>query len=377
MDKIVTYLNIRAHVSAGYKTENPTSLEEAYISGFTNMTFVDQGYYESTVALIPKYNKQFLTTDFWKHGQAGSIDIADKIYPTYWYGKQHPFEFEFIVADAPQVHKIFDSLEIISNNVEPESFHYEIVGDCYNFAEDKKNMYIRQEATKELYQYNGCDITYAEDYNELESVHRPLVNSEGQEIKGYYSKSTLLPLYYSRQDSVNNIEDFYHLKDDVPTKDFSALAGGEIVHYKTLDEYRIWNHAKAVDMKSKGRLRGNMQYQEDKWKVQINPINVIQSNEPAWNSEDLMNRTTEELSADKIPIELSQAPIPDEVLAKDEITPDDIPENSKDRAIVAWSHTKSTEVKPKDKWIKIRIRYTGNKLSVISLIRTLYSVSYA
>lgn len=377
MDKIVTYLNIRAHVSAGYKTENPTSLEEAYISGFTNMTFVDQGYYESTVALIPKYNMQFLTTDFWKHGQAGAIDIADKIYPTYWYGKQHPFEFEFIVADTPQVHKIFDSLEIVSNNVEPESFHYEIVGDCYDFAEDKKNMYIRQEATKELYQYNGCDITYAEDYIQLKAEHRPLINSEGQEIEGYYSKSTLLPLYYSRQDSVNNIEDFYHLKDNVDTKDFSALSGAEIVHYDTLDEYRIWNHAKAVDMKSKGRLRGNMQYQEDKWKVQINPINVTQSNEPAWDSEDLMNRTTEELSADKIPIELSQAPIPDEVLAKDEITPDDIPENSKDRAIVAWSHTKSTEVKPKDKWIKIRIRYTGDKLSVISLIRTLYSVSYA
>ena len=376
-ERIVILLNIRAHVTAYIKDAESLTYEDDVISGFNNTMAVDKGYYESTVALITQYNMQFLTTDFWKHGQAGAIDIADKIYPTYWYGKQHPFEFEFIVADAPQVHKIFDSLEIISNNVEPESFHYEIVGDCYDFAEDKKNMYIRQEATKELYQYNGCDITYAEDYSELESVHRPLINSEGQEIKGYYSKSTLLPLYYSRQDSVNNIEDSYHLKDDVPTKDFSALAGGEIVHYKTLDEYRIWNHAKAVDMKSKGRLRGNMQYQEDKWKVQINPINVIQSNEPAWDSEDLMNRTTEELSADKIPIELSQAPIPDEVLAKDEITPDDIPENSKDRAIVAWSHTKSTEVKPKDKWIKIRIRYTGNKLSVISLIRTLYSVSYA
>ena len=376
-DQIVIYLNIRAHVIAKIKDAESLNYEDDYLSGFNNIMSVDKGYFESTVALIPKYNMQFLTTDFWKHGQAGAIDIADKIYPTYWYGKQHPFEFEFIVADAPQVHKIFDSLEIISNNVEPESFHYEIVGDCYDFAEDKKNMYIRQEATKELYQYNGCDITYAEDYSELGSVHRPLINSEGQEIKGYYSKSTLLPLYYSRQDSVNEIEDSYHLKDDVSTKDFSALAGGEIVHYKTLDEYRIWNHAKAVNMQSKGRLRGNMQYQEDKWKVQINPINVTQSNEPAWDSEDLMNRTSEELSADKIPIELSQAPIPDEVLAKDEITPDDIPENSKDRAIVAWSHTKSTEVKPKDKWIKIRIRYTGDKLSVISLIRTLYSVSYA
>lgn len=94
---------------------------------------------------------QFLTTDFWKHGQAGIIDIADKIYPTYWYGKQHPFEFEFVVADSPDRHKIFDNLELISNKAAPESFHYEIVGECYDFAKDKKNMYIRQEATKELY----------------------------------------------------------------------------------------------------------------------------------------------------------------------------------------------------------------------------------
>jgi hypothetical protein len=47
--------------------------------------------------------------------------------------------------------KTFDSLQIISNNVAPESFHYEIVGDSYDFSEDKLNMYVRQELTKELY----------------------------------------------------------------------------------------------------------------------------------------------------------------------------------------------------------------------------------
>ncbi len=41
------------------------------------------------------------------------------------------------------MHKIFDNLVIISNNAEPESFHYEIIGDSYEFAKDKKNMYIR------------------------------------------------------------------------------------------------------------------------------------------------------------------------------------------------------------------------------------------
>jgi len=48
---------------------------------------VNAGYYQSVVAVIPKWNMQFLTTDFWKHGQSGIIDIADKIYPTYWYDK--------------------------------------------------------------------------------------------------------------------------------------------------------------------------------------------------------------------------------------------------------------------------------------------------
>lgn len=384
-DKVVLLLNIRAKITATYNGSDPT-LGEAYVSGYTDKTFADAGYYESVVAIIPQYNMQFLTTDFWKHGQAGIIDIADKIYPTYWYGKQHPFEFEFVVADNPQAHKIFDNLKIISNNAEPESFHYEIVGDCFDFAKDKKNMYIRQEATKELYQYNGCDVTYDDTYDELQSIHRYITNQDGVEDPNTYDKSTLMPLYYSRQDTINEVEDSYHLKDDVPTKDFSALAGGEIVHYKNLDEYRIWNHAKAVDMNTNGRLRSNMQYNEDQWLVQINPINIVYKNEPDWGlrSQDLFNRSN--LSSSKIPIELGQSPIPSEVLESSDITynPDDpvnndIPENSMDRAIVSWGWNESQmkEVKLKDKWIKIRIRYSGNKLSVITAITTLYRISYA
>ena len=376
-DKVVLLLNIKANIIATYDGVEAT-LGEAYVSGYTDKSVVDAGFYESVVAVIPKYNMQFLTTDFWKHGQAGIIDIADKIYPTYWYGKQHPFEFEIVVNQDTDSHKIFDNLEIISNNAEPESFHYEIVGDCYNFAQDKKNMYIRQEATKELYQYNGCDITYDHDYDKLEAVHRQIPGSK------YYDRSTILPLYYSRQDTINEVEDYYHLKDNVSTKDFSALAGGEIVHYTTLDEYRIWNHTKAVDIQNKGRIRGNMNYTEDKWYVQINPLNVVFKNEPEWGSEDLFNRTN--LSKDKIPIELGQSPLPDEVLSSGNITYDpddpvnnDIPENSMDRAIVSWNwgENQIQEAKIKDKWIKIRVRYTGNKLAVISAIKTLYSISFA
>jgi len=104
---------------------------------------VEVGIYKSTIAVTSKWNKQFLTSDFWKHGQAGLIDIADEIYPTYWYGEQHPFEFECVVIGDSSQHKIFRNLEIIANKAEPESFHYEIVGEAYDFAKDKPNMYFR------------------------------------------------------------------------------------------------------------------------------------------------------------------------------------------------------------------------------------------
>lgn len=374
-DKVVLFLNLKANIKATYKGQNPT-LGDAYVQGFTNGTEVDAGYYQSVVAVIPKYNMQFLTTDFWKHGQAGTIDIADKIYPTHWYGKQHPFEFEFVVADSPDRHKIFDSLEIISNKAAPESFHYEIVGECYDFAKDKKNMYIRQEATKELYQFNGSDIVFNPDYKDLISEHRPL--NPGDPNHQYYDKSTIFPLYYRRQDTINEIEDFYHLyghKDQYGKgdKNFSALAGAEIVRYENLDEYRIWNHAKAVNIAEQGLLRGNMHYKEDKWDVQINPINLVQRNE---SKADWLGPygTTKSM----VPAEYNLFPIPEDIkqqgLVKGITLPDDWIRN-----VVSWPDLQkiNKEVKVKDKFIKIRIRYSGEDLAIISAIRTLYSISYA
>lgn len=332
------------------------------IEAIVKVDGIINGTFKSTLAVIPEYNKQFLTTDFWKHGQAGIIDIADKIYPTFWYGKQHPFEFEFIVADNPMIHKIYDNLEIISNKAEPESFHYEVIGECYDFAKDKKNMYIRQEATKDLYRLNGVDITYDHDYVNLKSEHRELYKRDGKTI---YDKSTLFPLYYSRTKSVNDIEDYYHRKKgEVNTEDFSALAGAEIVKYDNLNEYRIWNHCEAVDL-SKGRLRGNMQYKEDKWDVQINPINLVQKNEDQWL--DINGNPT-----DKIPIELNQNPLPDVLLTKDEVNI-----TSDDRGVTVWNDCKQSEAKLKDKFIKIRIRYSGKDLAIINAIKTFYSASYS
>ena len=42
-----------------------------------------------------------------------------------------------------------------------------------------------------------------------------------------------------------------------------------------------------------------------------------------------------------------------------------------------WEESQNKEVKIKDKWVKIRVRYKGDKLAIITAIRTLYSASYA
>lgn len=367
---LVRLLNIRANITTTYS--GSATLADAYLSGSANLTEVDAGYYESVVTVIPYYNMQFLTTDFWKHGYGGIIDIADKIYPAYWYGKQHPFEIEFVVNGDIDKHKIFDNLKIISNSAEPESFHYEIIGDSYDWAKDKKNMYIRQEATEELYQYNGMDVVFDHEYEDLESEQRAIdvYDQKGNQI---YDKSTLLPLYYSRQDTINEIEDYYHLKDNVNTKDFSARSGGEIVYYPKLDEYRVWNHCKAVNMATDGRLRGNMHYKEDIWYVQINPLNLVQCNEPKWRyiDENGLAHPT-----DKVPVELNQSPIPDEIYTKGSI---EIPDTDSwsERGYVTWDYddSKVIENKIKDKWLKIRIRYTGDKLAIISAITVMYSIT--
>jgi hypothetical protein len=50
-----------------------------------------------------------------------------------------------------------------------------------------------------------------------------------------------------------------------------------------------------------------------------------------------------------------------------------------ERNIVAWkdSEVRKGEIKLKDKFIKIRVRYSGEDLAVIYALTTLYSISYA
>jgi len=55
--------------------------------------------YTTLAIATPNYYNNIRNTSFWKHGYAGLMETKDKLKPTFWYGKQHPFEFEFIVAE--------------------------------------------------------------------------------------------------------------------------------------------------------------------------------------------------------------------------------------------------------------------------------------
>ena len=409
-DKIVRLLNIKATIDI----ETPANASDTfynYKAGYnTDTTLVNFGQYESTIAVTPKWNMQFLSTDFWKHGQAGIMDIADDIYPTYWYGKQHPFEFEVIVVNDPAVHKIFTNLELIANKAKPESFHYEVIGEAYDFAKDKPNMYFRQEALKALWQYNGCDIEYNNNFLKIQ----PRQNA----------KSADLPhVYYARQDKINEVEDSYVNATAPAGSDYRHLSGAEIVYYPLRQEYRVWNHAMAVDLDDqidttnsafggRGLIASNMRYQEDRWRIQINPLLVTYKNEYKrpnnYTSGVLItpNNSTWTYAADGITrlpkLSIYNSPIPNDIISKGTIDmPNEKTEGGSDNALCglyakdvfyldtskwlndsdiyntsfgAAQNRKETDMR--DKFIKIRIRYSGKELAVIDYLNTIYQVSY-
>ena len=73
----------------------------------------------------------------YKHGYAGYSELTDEIKSTHWYDEQHPFEFEFVVNSPLGIQKIYDNMKIISNNVAPDSFIYEIIGDSFDWSQYK------------------------------------------------------------------------------------------------------------------------------------------------------------------------------------------------------------------------------------------------
>ena len=356
--------------------------------------------------VLTKEDKEFpnLTTDFYLHGKAGIFDVVEDLYPTYWYGEYHPFEFEFVVNDKIAQQKIFTDLVLIANKAEPESFHFEIEGDNYEFSSDKRNMYFRQEATKNLYQNLGSDILFDRKYTDIvaDKLTQEQYYRGGDEYTNNYFKldkvypiqqkglvkqvkSTIFPLYYEKIDTYNDI--YYKYQQMLGQGyDFQNLSGSEVNWNRDLNQFDIVTHIKNTPIDLHGRLRGNSRYKEGKWNIQIPSITFMQKNENDWPKariyDDLISDGPLSQAKDfnVPPIVINSQYIPKD-LKTNQVNINTLPniyKNSDPSEYIDtsnWTFRKETKIR--DKWIKIRVRYSGKNLAIVHSIATLYNISYS
>lgn len=243
----------------------------------------------------------------YKHGFAGSLEEEGNILPTFWYDEQHPFEYEFIVVGIPGIQKIFNNLKIISNWAEPDSFEFEVVGEGFDWNTQKSQI---------------LSLTPSEDIGDINTIKNQLITN----YTNYLTTNTnvkKIPFIWCR--NTNLFSEYW--PDGNVIKDFSIYE-----HNKTKEKL-ITIYQKGADIDSGidpngrryARLRGNMQYVEDAWDVQIQPITFKYAYLSSGN--------------------------------------------------LAYSN--STEMKIRDKYLKVRIKYNGEKYAIINAIKTLFTLSYA
>jgi len=256
----------------------------------------------------------------WKHGQSGIYDNQGLIMPTNWYGELHPFEFEFVVADIPIAQKIFNNLKLISNKVEPESFEFEIVGESYDWFEIKDLIIWINNQVKSYSTTNShfVDLPTAYKYilglnlSEIEQIYPNF-------IRPFSKEDTLYDLYkFPKLPYLNRIRKSNGLWE-------ANSANVELRVDDLLNEDRIHTQQNANNMKKYGRVKGNMQYKEDVWDVEIRPITF----KYAYLKNGILN------------------------------------------------YTVGKELRIRDKYVKIRVKYTGKDLTIIQAIKTNFTISYA
>lgn len=202
------------------------------------------------------YDKMFIN-GVYVHGRAGIFDEIDytddeldnQILPTKWYDKQEPFEFEFVVNDPIGLHKVFENLMIVSNNVAPEEIQYEIEGDAYSVWKTMNGVYDKNKKREQ------------------------------------YQNNTLFKNASVKWDTI-------------------------------LNQYSILMSQDCKSIERFGRRLGNMHYKEDAWYITINPL--------------LLNK-----------------------------------------------NGKTVSTKLRDKYLKVRVRYSGTDLAVITAIKTSMNLSHS
>ena len=237
---------------------------------------------------------------FFVHGRAGiydeinyiDSDPGNEIKPTFWYNKQEPFEFEYVINTPAGLQKIFNNIAIIANNAEPESLEFSILGDAYDF---NKSGIFKSTMVEPI----------EDEFGVVDSE-----KTEQHRLKMEFDES-------EKESSTGN-------------KYTTVLENATVSQDPVLKQYYLHIDSACIDVKKHGKLLGNIEYREDKWLVNIAPIKFK-----------------------------------DAIIKKE----NDIYSKSKS--------TKTSSAKLRDKWCKVRIKYKGDKLVVISAIQSLFTISFS
>lgn len=195
--------------------------------------------------------------------------------------------------------KIFDNLAIISNNAEPETLEFSLIGDAYDF--------------------NKAGIFKASKVEPIEDEFG-IIDSEKTEQERLRAEFL---------EGKTTKEENFKYSTEFPNTGYFEDKEVTISKDPVLKQYFLHVPSPCRKISEFGRVLGNIEYREDKWLLNITPIHY------------------------------QDAAI----------------KNVGGKYSKSVSNIKSTKLR--DKWCKVRIKYKGDKLVVISAIQTMFTISYS
>lgn len=227
----------------------------AELHSFNSDTTINDTQIYSNLNNVPPaykniYNKRLL----WKHGQGGIYDNQGEIKPTNWYGKQHQFQFEFVVKDNQMMQKIFHNLKLVSNKTEPYKIQYEVVGEGYELQSFKPIIQWIHDKQKDN-TTNWWLYVLSNPVKDIKKAYPDFPDTTYQQVPR---------LPYITIKDLNKQETGLYYTDN--TSDTT------LIYDKQLNEYRLRDEQLCNNINQYGRIKGNCQYLEDFWDIEIRPL---------------------------------------------------------------------------------------------------------